>query len=94
MGQTVKNLPVMQETWIKFLGQENSSGEVYDKDVMLLLLLLLLLLNRLSHVQLCAPPQMAAHQAPHPWDSPGKNTGVGCHFLTVMFKNSFHQTYL
>ena len=23
---------------------------------------------------------MAAHQAPHPWDSPGKNTGVGCHF--------------
>ena len=18
---------------------------------------------------------------PHPWDSPGKNTGVGCHFL-------------
>ena len=24
---------------------------------------------------------MAAHQAPHPWDSPGKNTGVGCHFL-------------
>ena len=24
---------------------------------------------------------MAAHQAPLPWDSPGKNTGVGCHFL-------------
>ena len=24
---------------------------------------------------------MAAHQAPRPWDSPGKNTGVGCHFL-------------
>ena len=23
----------------------------------------------------------AAHQAPHPWDSPGKNIGVGCHFL-------------
>ena len=23
---------------------------------------------------------MAAHQAPRPWDSPGKNTGVGCHF--------------
>ena len=23
---------------------------------------------------------MAAHQLPHPWDSPGKNTGVGCHF--------------
>ena len=26
-------------------------------------------------------PQMAAHQASCPWNSPGKNTGVGCHFL-------------
>ena len=24
---------------------------------------------------------MAAHQAPCPWDSPGKKTGVDCHFL-------------
>ena len=24
---------------------------------------------------------MAAHQAPRHWDSPGKNTGVGCYFL-------------
>ena len=24
---------------------------------------------------------MAAHEALHPWDSPGKNTGVSCHFL-------------
>ena len=24
---------------------------------------------------------MEAHQAPCPWDSPGKNTGVGCHCL-------------
>ena len=22
-----------------------------------------------------------AHQAPRPWNSPGKNTGMGCHFL-------------
>ena len=41
--------------------------------------LLLLLLSRFSRVQLCATPQAAAHQAPQ--DSPGKNTGVGCHFL-------------
>ena len=26
-------------------------------------------------------PSTVAHQAPCPWDSPGKNTGVGCHFL-------------
>ena len=29
---------------------------------------------------------MAAHQAPRPWDSPGKNTGVGCHFLLQYMK--------
>ena len=29
---------------------------------------------------------MAAHQAPHPWDSPGKNTGVGCRFLLQCMK--------
>ena len=49
-------------------------------------LLLLLLLSRFSHVQLCATPQMAAHQAPPSWDSPGKNTGVGCHFLLQRMK--------
>ena len=29
---------------------------------------------------------MAAHQAPRPWDSPGKNTGVGCRFLLQCMK--------
>ena len=29
---------------------------------------------------------MAAHQLPHPWDSPGKNTGVGCYFLLQCMK--------
>ena len=29
---------------------------------------------------------MAAHQAPRLWDSPGKNTGVGCHFLLQCMK--------
>ena len=29
---------------------------------------------------------MAAHQAPRPWDSPGKNTGVGSHFLLQCMK--------
>ena len=43
--------------------------------------MLLLLLSHFSRVRLCATPQTAAHQAPRPWDSPGKNTGVGCHFL-------------
>ena len=37
----------------------------------------------LSHVRLLATPQTTAHKAPHPWDFPGKNTGVGCHFLLL-----------
>ena len=49
-------------------------------------MLLLLLLSRFSCVRLCATPEMAAHQAPRPWDSPGKNTGVGCHFLLQCMK--------
>ena len=47
---------------------------------------MLLLLSRFSHVRLCATPETAAHQAPCPWDSPGKNTGVGCHFLLQCMK--------
>ena len=44
--------------------------------------LLLLLLSRFSHVQLCVWPQRRQPtRLPRPWDSPGKNTGVGCHFL-------------
>ena len=35
----------------------------------------------LSHVQLFATRQTVACQAPLSWDYPGKNTGVGCHFL-------------
>ena len=39
---------------------------------------MLLLLSRFSRVQLCVwqPIRLLC-----PWDSPGKNTGVGCHVL-------------
>ena len=30
---------------------------------------------------LCDPTDAAATRIPCPWDFPGKNTGVGCHFL-------------
>ena len=33
----------------------------------------------LSRVRLLATPWTATYQAPHPWDFPGKSTGVGCH---------------
>ena len=29
---------------------------------------------------------MSVSVRPHPWDSPGKNTGVGCHFLLQCIK--------
>ena len=48
--------------WMKVVNWLGKAGE------------LLLLLSRFSRVRLCATPQMAAHQAPRPWDSPGKNT--------------------
>ena len=46
----------------------------------------LLLLSRFSCVRLCATPRQQPTRLPHPWDSPGKNTGVGCYFLLQCMK--------
>ena len=35
---------------------------------------------------LCDPIDGGPPGFPHPWDSPGKNTGVGCHFLLQCMK--------
>ena len=32
------------------------------------------------------PHRWQPTKLPHPWDSPGKNTGVGCHFLLQCMK--------
>ena len=32
------------------------------------------------------PQRQQPIRLPHPWDSPGKNTGVGCHFLLQCMK--------
>ena len=40
-------------------------------------------------LQLCPtvqPHRLQPTRLPHPWDSPGKNTGVGCHFLLQCMK--------
>ena len=40
-------------------------------------------------LQSCPALQLHRQQPtrlPHPWDSPGKNTGVGCHFLLQCMK--------
>ena len=48
-------------------------------------LLLLLLLSRISRVRL-RPHSWQPTRLPRPWDSPSKNTGVGCHFLLQCMK--------
>ena len=43
--------------------------------------LLLLQLSHFSHVRLWQPRRGQPTRLPRPWDSPGKNTGAGCHCL-------------
>ena len=52
----------------------------------LCLVLVMLLLSRFSRVRLCATHRWQPTRLLCPWDSPGKNSGVGCHFLidTIM----------
>ena len=35
---------------------------------------------------LCDPIDVSPPGSPHPWGSPGKNTGAGCHFLLQCMK--------
>ena len=48
--------------------------------------MLLLLLSHFSSVRLCATPYGSPPGSPCPWNSPDKNTGVGCHFLLQCMK--------
>ena len=48
--------------------------------------MLLLLLSHFSRVRLCATHRRQPTRLPRPWDSPDKNTGVGCHFLLQCMK--------
>ena len=48
--------------------------------------LLLLLLSCFSCVRLCGAHRRQPTRLLCPWDSPGKNTGVGCHFLLQCMK--------
>ena len=59
---------------------------IFDLHVVMYVLLLLLLLSRYSHVDSVGPHRQQPTRLPHPWDSPGKNTGVGCHFLLHCMK--------
>ena len=56
------------------------------RSVVYVIQLLLLLLTGFSHVRPCATHRWQPTRLPRPWDSPGKNTGVGCHFLLQCMK--------
>ena len=65
---------------------EKTQGDSERQGSLVCCSLLLLLLSHFSRVRPCVKPEMAAHQAPRPWDSPGKNTRVDCHFLLQCMK--------
>ena len=48
--------------------------------------MLLLLLSCISCVRLNGPHGRQPTRLPYPWDSPGKNIGVSCHFLLQCIK--------
>ena len=48
--------------------------------------MLLLLLSHFSRVDSMRPHRRQPTRLPRPWDSLGKNTGVGCHFLLQCMK--------
>ena len=43
--------------------------------------------SSLSRVQLFVTLRTVAYRLLHPWDFPGKSTGVGCHFLLQVVKH-------
>ena len=90
MASLLKNLPAMQETWVWSLGQEDP----LDKKMIIHSIIPAWkipqrsltgysqhTLSHFSRVRLFATPWTVASRLLCPWDSPGKNTGVGCHFL-------------
>ena len=79
--------PNLKSTLIRLTAVEmKEKKQVREASACMSLALLLLLLRHTSPVRLCTTPEMAAYKAPRPWDSPGKNTGVGCHFLLQCMK--------
>ena len=64
----------------------HTDSQQAHKKVLSIINHLLLLLSRFSRVRLCVTHRRQPTRLPCPWDSPGKNTGVGCHFLLQCMK--------
>ena len=76
MAQLVKNPPAMWETWVWSLGWEDplEKGKAAAAA------------KSLQSCLTLQPHGLQPTRLPYPWDSPGKNTGVGCHFLLQCMK--------
>ena len=61
-------------------------NEVIHSNIMTKLWQLLLMLSRVSCVDSVRPHRRQPTRLLCPWDSPGKNTGVGCHLLLQCMK--------
>ena len=59
---------------------------ILDISFSIVLLNRLSMLLLLSHFSRVRPHRRQPTRLPHPWDSPGKNTGVDCHFLLQFTK--------
>ena len=68
----------IQKIFANYVSGKGLVSRIY---VLCLVALLLLLLSHFSRVRFCETPQMAPTRLPCPWDSLGKNIGVGGHFL-------------
>ena len=66
VSQMVKNLPAMQEAWIRSLGWEDPMEKEMDT---------------LSSILIWRIPWTVACQTPLSMEFPSKNTRAGCHFL-------------
>jgi hypothetical protein len=65
---------------------KESEITMLERYLHLLCLLLLLLLSHFIVSDSVRPHRRQPTRLPGPWDSPGKNTGVGCHFLLQCMK--------
>ena len=79
-------IPTYKEEQIDLLRMLQLPSSLFLICVSNLLLLLLLLLSRFSHVDSVRPHSWQPMRLPSPWDSPGNNTGVGCHSLLQCMK--------
>ena len=70
------NLKISSKLAQKEIDSLNSTASIKVIEI-----LLLLLLSHFSRVRSMGPHRRQPTRLPRPWDSPGKNTGVGCHFL-------------